>query len=110
LLSLAKLSTVAETDLQRFNSQDIQAELQGELIIQNPVLRITKVPGLAYDDHLDVVEVQREMREEFEQIVEESNVRGRPSIDTQADILAQQLVPESVEEASVAVRFRHSSW
>ncbi|KAG8747615.1 hypothetical protein FRC10_000157 [Ceratobasidium sp. 414] len=85
LLSLSKLSTVAETDLEQFNSQDIQGQLQ------------------TYDDHLDVVEVQQEMWAEFEQIVQESNVRGHPSIDTQADILAQHLVPESVEEASVAL-------
>ncbi|KAG9086775.1 hypothetical protein FS749_003384 [Ceratobasidium sp. UAMH 11750] len=85
LLSLSKLTTVAETDLEQFNSQDIQGQLQ------------------TYDDHLDVVEVQDEMRAEFEQIVQESNVRGHPSIDTQADILAQHLVPESVEEASVAL-------
>ncbi|KAG9079720.1 hypothetical protein FS749_008294, partial [Ceratobasidium sp. UAMH 11750] len=85
LLSLSKLTTVAETDLEQFNSQDVQGQLQ------------------TYDDHLDVVEVQDEMRAEFEQIVQESNVRGHPSIDTQADILAQHLVPESVEEASVAL-------
>jgi hypothetical protein len=57
-----------------------------------------------YDDQLDLVELQREMRAEFEEIVAESNVRGRPSIDVQADILAQQLVPPTVEEANVAVR------
>ncbi|QRW15198.1 non-repetitive/WGA-negative nucleoporin carboxy-terminal protein [Ceratobasidium sp. AG-Ba] len=85
LVSLAKLSTVAETDLEEYNSQHVQGELQ------------------TYDDHLDVVEVQDEMRAEFEQIVEESGVRGRPSIDAQADILARHLVPESVEEASVAL-------
>lgn len=44
------------------------------------------------------------MRAEFEEIVAESNVRGRPSIDVQADILAQHLVPSTVEEANVAVR------
>lgn len=44
------------------------------------------------------------MREEFEQIVAESNVRGRPSIDMQAEILAQELVPPTVEAANVAVR------
>lgn len=44
------------------------------------------------------------MRGEFEEIVVESGVRGRPSIDVQADILARQLVPETVEEANVAVR------
>ena len=44
------------------------------------------------------------MREEFEQIVAESNIRGRPSIDMQADILAQELVPPTVEAANVAVR------
>lgn len=56
-----------------------------------------------FDDQLDLVELQREMREEFEQIVAESNIRGRPSIDMQADILAQELVPPTVEAANVAV-------
>ncbi|KAF8610233.1 hypothetical protein BDV93DRAFT_517387 [Ceratobasidium sp. AG-I] len=85
LLSLSKLSTVAEHDLEKYNSQDVQAELQ------------------EFDDQLDLVELQREMREEFEQIVAESNIRGRPSIDMQADILAQELVPPTVEAANVAL-------
>lgn len=85
LLSLSKLTAVADCDLEKFDSDEVQSNLQD------------------YDDQLDLVELQREMRTEFEEIVAESNVRGRPSIDVQADILAQHLVPSTVEEANVAL-------
>jgi hypothetical protein len=56
-----------------------------------------------YDDQLDLVELQREIRVEFDSIVAEANVRGRPSIDVQADVLAQELIPSTVEDANNAV-------
>ncbi|CAE6375959.1 unnamed protein product [Rhizoctonia solani] len=85
LLSLSKLSTVAENDLEGFNSGQVQDDLQ------------------VYDDQLDLVELQREMRVEFDELVAEANVRGRPSIDMQADILARQLIPSTVEDANHAL-------
>ncbi|KAG8764279.1 hypothetical protein FRC11_005083 [Ceratobasidium sp. 423] len=85
LLSLSKLSTVAENDLESFNSERVQDDLQ------------------VYDDQLDLVELQREMRVEFDDLIAEANVRGRPSIDVQADILAHELIPPTVEDANNAL-------
>ncbi|KAF8710546.1 Non-repetitive/WGA-negative nucleoporin C-terminal, partial [Rhizoctonia solani] len=85
LLSLSKLSTVAENNLESFNSGQVQDDLQ------------------VYDDQLDLVELQREIRVEFDSIVAEANVRGRPSIDVQADVLAQELIPSTVEDANNAL-------
>ncbi|CAE6392599.1 unnamed protein product [Rhizoctonia solani] len=90
LLSLSKLSTVAENDLEGFNSGQVQDDLQ------------------VYDDQLDLVELQREMRVEFDELVAEANVRGRPSIDVQADVLARELIPSTVEDANNALLQRNT--
>ncbi|ELU44750.1 replication factor C [Rhizoctonia solani AG-1 IA] len=82
---LDSLSTVAENNLESFNSGQVQDDLQ------------------VYDDQLDLVELQREIRVEFDSVVAEANVRGRPSIDVQADVLAQELIPSTVEDANNAV-------